>query len=393
MKNDLKTYTKKVAVTVGIVLLGTLIVLERKLIVKGIATVISAISPLLVGIVIAFILNIPMKKVEKFLMKRTNGERKKWIRPVAVVSTYLGALLLIVIILSIIVPQLVDSITMLSNNIGKYLAAVIEVINNLLKNAGLDYQISTAMIDSDLLSGLKSIIESFIPLKDTQSFLDWLTSLDFGVVSDIGNSAVRIIGVIVDIFLAIVLSVYLLLSKETFKMQVKNVSRAFISERMYYIMNYIYHKVNTIFGDFITGQLTEMMILGSIFFVVLSIAGMPYALLISVLIGITSIIPYFGAAIALVFGAILIFADTSLTRMLVFIVLFEVVQQIENNFIYPNVVGSSVGLPPIWVLCAVTMFGSLFGVVGLLFGVPAMAVIQALIKEVVRYRLNEPESV
>lgn len=393
MKNDLKAYSKKVLITVGIVLLATLIVLERQWIANGIMMVFSAISPLLVGIIIAFILNIPMKKLEKLLMKKTNGERKKWIRPVAVVSTYFGALLLIVIIISIVVPQLVSSITNLSNNIGTYLITVIEVINNLLARAGLDYQISTALLDSDLLSGLKSIIEGFIPLKDSQSFLDWLASLDFGVVSDIGNSAARLIGVIVDVFLAIVLSVYLLLSKETFKMQVKNVSRAFLSEKAYNLMNYVYHKVNTIFGDFVTGQLTEMMILGSIFFVVLSIAGMPYALLISVLIGLTSIIPYFGAAIALVFGAILIFAETSLTKMIVFIVLFEVVQQIENNFIYPNVVGSSVGLPPIWVLCAVTMFGSLFGVVGLLFGVPAMAVIQALIKDVVRYRLNDNESV
>ncbi len=392
MKRDIREYTKRVLITVGIILLATLIVLEREGLMKAITVGINAISPLLLAMVVAFILNIPMKKLEKMFMKRTNGERTGWIRPVAVATTYLCAVLLFVIILSIIIPQLVSSITMLSNNIGSYLATVIGFINNMLDRLGIDFQISTALINTDFLSGITAFIESLIPLRDTQSLLDWLSSLDFGVVSDIGNRAVRLIGIIIDIFLSIVLSIYLLLSKETFKMQVKNVSRAFMSDKMYDTLNYIYHKINSIFGDFVNGQLTEMMILGSIFFVILTIAGMPYALLISVVISLTSIIPYFGTTMAMIFGAILIFADTSLTRMIVFIIIFVIIQQLENNFIYPNVVGSSVGLPAIWVLIAVTMFGSIFGVIGLLFGVPTMAVIQSLIKDVVRYRINEKES-
>ena len=131
-----------------------------------------------------------------------------------------------------------------------------------------------------------------------------------------------------------------------------------------------------------------MAILGSLFFVVLSIAGMPYALLISVFIALTSIIPYFGTTIAMIFGAILIFAETSVLRMIIFIVLFVIVQQIEDNIIYPNVVGNSVGLSAIWVIAAVTIFGSLFGLGGMVFGVPAMAVIQSVVKDIERYRLD-----
>ena len=191
-----------------------------------------------------------------------------------------------------------------------------------------------------------------------------------------------------DIFMGIVFSIYLLISKETFKQQVINISRAFMSEKMYDVLYYLYHKVNTIFTDFAAGQLTEMAILGSLFFVVLSIAGMPYALLISVFIALTSIIPYFGTTIAMIFGAILIFAETSVLRMIIFIVLFVIVQQIEDNIIYPNVVGNSVGLSAIWVIAAVTIFGSLFGLGGMVFGVPAMAVIQSVVKDIERYRLD-----
>jgi len=143
-----------------------------------------------------------------------------------------------------------------------------------------------------------------------------------------------------------------------------------------------------IFSKFVSGQCLESAILGCIFFVVLSIFRFPYALLIAVLTAITSLIPYFGAFIAMAIGAVLI-ATQSFTQAILFIVLFLIIQQIENNLIYPKVVGKSVGLSPIWTLLAITVGGSLFGIVGMIVGLPIASIIYLLIKKDVNTRLRK----
>ena len=391
MNDDLKAFTKRVLIICAVVLIGALVVLERGTIAKAVITVIGAVSPLLLGIVIAFILNIPMRKLEKVYAKRLPAEKKKLCRVLAVITTYLCALLLIVILISIIVPQLISSVTMLASNLPQYAASILDLLNDLFDRIGLNLHFSTDIIGNDWISSLTELIGGLVPEGSTDSLFEWLSKLDLGIFSNIGSGAAKVFKVVFNAFLGTVFSLYLLISKETFKQQVKNVAHAFLSDKVYDVLHYLYVKTNTIFGDFAYGQLIEMTILGSLFFVVLSIAGMPYSLLISVFIALTSIIPYFGTTIAMIFGAILIFAETSVLKMLIFVLLFWVIQQLENNFIYPHVVGSSVGLPAIWVIAAVTMFGSLFGFVGLIFGVPTMAVIQSVIKDIVRYRLDNRE--
>ena len=391
MNDDLRAFTKRVLIICAVVLIGALVVLERGLIAKAAITVISAVSPLLLGIVIAFILNIPMRRIEKLYAKKLPPEKKKLCRVLAVITTYLSALLLIVILISIIVPQLFSSVAMLAINLPQYIVSVLDLLNDLFDRLGMSYHFSTDLIGNDWISSLTELIGGLVPDGSTDSLFEWLSKLDLGIFSNIGTGAAKVFKVIFHAFLGTVFSIYLLISKETFKQQVKNVAHAFLNDKVYDVLHYLYYKTNTIFGDFAYGQLIEMAILGSLFFVVLSIAGMPYSLLISVFISLTSIIPYFGTTIAMIFGAILIFAETSVLKMLVFVLLFWVVQQLENNFIYPHVVGSSVGLPAIWVIAAVTMFGSLFGFVGLIFGVPTMAVIQSVVKDIVRYRLDNKE--
>ncbi|MBE6103896.1 MAG: AI-2E family transporter [Erysipelotrichaceae bacterium] len=388
MNDELRNFTKRILIVCAVLLIGVIVVLERSVILGAVVKVINATSSLLLGFIIAFVLNIPMKKLEKLFAKKIDPEKKKLIRTLAIITTYVSALLIIVLLISIIVPQLINSVTMLAANLPQYIVTVLEFLNGLFDKLGLSIHFSTDLIGNDFISGLTELIKGLIPAGSTESFLEWLASLDLGIFSDIGTGAAKVFSVLFDIFMGIVFSIYLLISKETFKQQVINISRAFMSEKMYDVLYYLYHKVNTIFTDFAAGQLTEMAILGSLFFVVLSIAGMPYALLISVFIALTSIIPYFGTTIAMIFGAILIFAETSVLRMIIFIVLFVIVQQIEDNIIYPNVVGNSVGLSAIWVIAAVTIFGSLFGLGGMVFGVPAMAVIQSVVKDIERYRLD-----
>ena len=388
MNDELRNFTKRILIVCAVLLIGVIVVLERSVILGAVVKVINATSSLLLGFIIAFVLNIPMKKLEKLFARKIDPEKKKLIRTLAIITTYVSALLIIVLLISIIVPQLINSVTMLAANLPQYIVTVLEFLNGLFDKLGLSIHFSTDLIGNDFISGLTELIKGLIPAGSTESFLEWLASLDLGIFSDIGTGAAKVFSVLFDIFMGIVFSIYLLISKETFKQQVINISRAFMSEKMYDVLYYLYHKVNTIFTDFAAGQLTEMAILGSLFFVVLSIAGMPYALLISVFIALTSIIPSFGTTIAMIFGAILIFAETSVLRMIIFIVLFVIVQQIEDNIIYPNVVGNSVGLSAIWVIAAVTIFGSLFGLGGMVFGVPAMAVIQSVVKDIERYRLD-----
>ena len=145
---------------------------------------------------------------------------------------------------------------------------------------------------------------------------------------------------------------------------------------------------NDVFSKFVSGQCLESVILGLIFFVILSICGFPYSLLISVLVAITSLIPFFGAFIALVIGAILI-ATQSFTQAIIFVLIFLVTQQIENNLIYPKVVGKSVGLSPLWTLLAITVGGSIFGIVGMIIGLPIASILSVLLKKDVKARINK----
>ncbi|MBQ1341459.1 MAG: AI-2E family transporter, partial [Erysipelotrichaceae bacterium] len=217
--------------------------------------------------------------------------------------------------------------------------------------------------------------------------------IDPSVVSDIGRTALSLLKIIIKFCLGLVFSIYVLLSKEKFKQQTGKILDALLPEDFVRNIRYLVRKTEQIFSDFISGQLVEMSILGTLFFILLSVSGMPYALLISVVIAMTSIIPYFGSTIALIFGSVLILAVSGLVRMIVFIAMFLITQQVDNNLIYPHVVGSSVGLPPVWVLVAVTFFGSAFGAIGLLVAVPTMALLYTLFSDFIQNRLNRKEAV
>ena len=172
------------------------------------------------------------------------------------------------------------------------------------------------------------------------------------------------------------------------KRQVEMLLRAFLPEKPVERILYIARLSEKIFSSFLTGQCLEAVILGTMFFVTLSVMKLPYALLIGVLIAFTALIPIFGAFIGLGVGAFLMLM-VSPTSALIFVITFFVLQQIEGNLIYPHVVGNSVGLPSIWVLAAVTIGGSLMGVVGMLIFIPLCSVLYALLREAVHKRLDD----
>lgn len=206
------------------------------------------------------------------------------------------------------------------------------------------------------------------------------------------NTTMTAVGSIVSgvttFFIAFSFACYILFQKEKLHVQVRKVFFAFIPKRKAEVILEVCSLTYRTFANFLTGQCLEAVILGSMFVITLSILKMPYALLIGIIISFTALIPIFGAFIGCVLGGLLIFM-VSLKQAILFILVFLILQQIEGNLIYPHVVGSSVGLPSIWVLAAVTIGGNLLGIVGMLIFIPLVSVLYTLFREYVYLRLKK----
>ncbi len=361
-----------------------LFVLNFSNIMAFLGKLIGAVQPLLVGIFLALILNIPMKRIEEKLdaSERRKGKKN---RALALTITFTIFVLLVAIISVIVVPQLTQSLATLAGNMSRYAVTIAELLNGLLERIGIDYRIPLSDMSDLGTQIIKLVNEYFEKIRNIIS--------DFvpGFIGDITTVIGSFISEVFSVFMAFVFSAHILLKKERLLKQINMLLEAYLKHEWVEKIRYVCAKANEIFGDFIGGQLVEMGILGGIFFVAMLIFRMPYAFLISCIIAITSIIPYFGAAVGILFGAILILAEKGFFTMLFFIVVFEALQQIENNFIYPKVVGNSVGLEPIWVLFALLFFGKLFGLLGMVASAPIMALIYTLISEAVHERLSKKE--
>lgn len=347
-------------------------------------TLLTAIQPLIVGIFIALILNVPMKRIEnKLIEKDLTGKRNN--RVWALVITYLLFAIFFVVVVSIIVPQLTSSLATLAGNASRYAVTIADLINSTLKKIGIGYQIPTSEL-SDLGAALTKWLTAYF-----EKINNIISDLVPGFIGDITSVIGSLLESLFNIMMSIVFSAHILLKKEKLLNQTDRVLRAFLKPAWVEKIEYISRMANEIFSDFLGGQLVDMGILGVIFFVAMMILRMPYAFLISFTIAITGIIPYFGAAFGILFGAILILAEKGFITMIFFIVIFEVLQQIENNLVYPKIVGNSVGLEPIWVLFSLLFFGKLFGLIGMVLSPPLMALIYTLVSEEVQTRLEGKE--
>lgn len=336
------------------------------------------IFPFLLGGGIAFVLNVPMNFLEKkiFGCRYLNGKKaaSRLARPVSLILTLAIVIGVVVLVMFVVIPELTGTILSLGGTIRAFIPEA------------------------------QSFLEELFT--DNSEVRDWLASLnlDAGKVMDgvvaffrdgagnVLNSTFSAIGSIVSgvatFAIAFVFACYVLLQKEKLRVQVLKVLYAFLSEKKVLWFLEVCSLTAKSFSSFLTGQCVEALILGSMFFVVLSVFNMPYTLLISVLISFTALIPIFGAFIGCFVGAFLILMVDPV-KMLIFIAIFLVLQQIEGNLIYPKVVGSSVGLPSIWVLAAVTVGGSLMGVVGMLIFIPIVSVIYTLFRASVNKRLKK----
>lgn len=348
------------------------------LIIQGVQRIFDVLYPFLLGAAIAFILNVPMRVLEKWIFHNHYTENKKGlrklVRPVSLVLTIVLLIGALGLVMFGVIPEL-----------GKTLLSLVETIQEFAPVAQ-QFLEEFFTDNSQIRSALESVNLNIDKVLDSAySFLqNGMKNLLGSTVSAIGS----IVNGVVNFAVAFVFACYILIQKESLAVQVKKILYAFLSEKKVKWCLEVCSLTFRSFSSFLTGQCLEALILGVMFFIAMNIFDLPYDLLVAVLVSITALIPIFGAFIACIIGAFLILMVDPL-QALGFVVLFLVLQQIEGNLIYPKVVGSSVGLPSIWVLACVTIGGNLMGVVGMVIFIPLASVFYSLFRSTVYRRLRE----
>ncbi|MDO5602924.1 MAG: AI-2E family transporter [Oscillospiraceae bacterium] len=354
---------------------------NRATVLDFLLTTLGMLTPFLLGLCLAFVINVPMRSIEKHLFTRRKWGQKqiaqKLKRPASIVITLLLFCLGLGIILFQIIPQVDETVRALSQKLPGFvkwlqectqqLSVWIPEIKEYIGGINFNWQTVIDAAMNFLQTGATSIVNSTLGIAT-------------GVFSGVMN-----------ILLALVFAIYFLAQKEKFSAQFHHLTKAYLKDRPYEKLNRVASIANITFTKFITGQCTEAVIVGFMFFIVMSLLGFPYALLIAIVVGVTALIPMLGAYIGYVFALCLILVAVP-ERAIWFTVVFVLLQQLDGNIVYPRVVGNSVGLPSIWVLVAVTLGGSLMGILGMLISVPLCSIIYALTQESVRVRLEKKQS-
>ena len=333
----------------------------------------NILSPFIVGAVLAFVLNVPMRGIEKLLGKIPKPGLR---RALAIVLTVLSVLLVLTGAAYLLAPQIAETIQTLVSKLPDFFAGIKDSATKYLNENPemMEWLSNNTSFDSINWSDL------------IQKAITWIS----GSLNNIVDLTITtVIGLGTGIFnavLSIVFALYCLSRKEILARQGRRLLYAFLPEHAGDEAVRILRMSNTTFSNFISGQCLEALILGSMFAVTMAIFKMPYIPLISVIIAITALVPIVGAFAGCAVGAFFILVDDPMMALW-FVVLFLVLQQIEGNLIYPKVVGSSIGLPGMWVLLAVAVGGSISGVGGMLLMIPLMSVLYALVREITNNRL------
>ena len=330
------------------------------------------LKPFIWGIAIAFILNIPVKLIEKNLGNSKFFKGMK--RSFSITLTFLFFILAITLFILFVIPQLLSSISTLMNSIPEYLSQFEKFLEvNAINNS--QSQVMMQNIINELLNMWKEILKVTSQIVGTSLgyLLDFTLGITYGVIN---------------FFLALILAIYMLASKEILISQLKLIIYAFVSKNKADRIIELGKMCNEMFSKFILGQCTEALVIGVLCFIGMIILKMPYALLISVVIGVTALIPVFGAFLGTIPSAFIMLIIDPI-KALWFIIFIIVLQQLEGNLIYPRVVGSSIGLSALWVMFAMIVGGSLFGIIGMLIGIPIFGVVFKILKRVANRKINE----
>lgn len=362
----------KLLLFAGAIILGILYSKEILLVAKFL---VGMLAPFIIGAAMAFVLNLPARFIENRLFAKWKNPKNKGLkRGLSIVLAVLFVVALIVFVILTVVPQLTRTIMELGSVVPAFFRKLVAELETLAKQYP-EWKNAVAALE-ELSIDWNTVIGHAT---------DFLKNGLGSIVSSTVGFAGSVAGVLFDGIISFVFAIYILSGKETLGRQAKKLLHAYLPEKMYQKLMSVVTLCNHNFEKFISGQCLEAVILGTMFVVCMTIFGMPYAVLVGVLIAFTALIPIVGAFIGCIVGAFLILM-VSPVKALIFVIMFLVLQQLEGNLIYPRVVGNSVGLPAIWVLVAVSVGGSMFGVVGILVFIPIMSTVYTLLKENVNNR-------
>ena len=371
-----KENTKKIILIVAIGIIIYLGLQNLSNILGSFQGLLKILNPFILGACMAFVLNVVVNLIETKWIK--NKKKNKIIRRIKrPLSIFLAMLILFAVIFFVIflvIPGLIDTI----DSIKTYIPGIATNVQNWLYDMTNQYP--------QINDTIKNINIDWNNLDDETMKL--LQSWAGTILSSSINILAAIFSGVANLVRGLIFAVYILLQKEKLGMQFRKIMQAYMKPELMEKTLKIFKVTNSAFTKFITGQVTEACILGFLCFLGMVVLGMPYALTIAVLIGFTALIPIFGAFIGAGIGALLIAVQSPMLA-LGFIVFIIILQQIEGNIIYPKVVGNSVGLPGIWVMVAVTVGGSLWGITGIAVSVPIASILYALLREDVNNRILE----
>ena len=347
----------------------------------GLKKLTAILQPIIIGIVIAYLINPIMVFFEKHLIRwiepkmKKKAKAKKLCRGIATLGALAVFILIIVVLLVMLIPQLVESIQGVATTLPSEVQHLIDKTNKYLSS---DSEAAN-FVEDTLIYATNYIkdwaMNDLLPKSNT-----YLTSITTGLIN--------VFKVLLNIIVGLIVSVYLLFSKETFIGQFKKLNYALFKPKKANIVIQTARKSNEIFGGFISGKILDSMIIGIICYIVLLIMKMPYPVLVSVIVGVTNIIPFFGPFIGAVPSFIIIVLANPI-QGLYFLIFVVILQQVDGNIIGPNILGDSTGLSPFWVIFSIMVGGGLFGFAGMLLGVPTFAVIYYIMQEILRYFLRK----
>lgn len=337
-----------------------------------ISSIISTLQPFIIGAVIAYLLNFILVFVEERMLSKNklNQLKPKSKRAIGLLVTYIVAFILLALFIQFVLPQLVESMLGLVNDIPTYLTNLSDLLTKYTKDLNID----------------KEYLD--IAVTKLTDFINYFISVAAGLLPVVGQALGIVASSIWNIVLGVIISIYLLIDKEKFCALGRKVVCAVFNEKHSKRILQLVDRSNDTFGKFLSGKIIDSAIIGVLTFVVLTIFKMPYVLLISVIIGITNIIPFFGPF----FGAIpatIIILFVSPIKALWFILIIIVIQQLDGNIIGPKILGDSIGISAFWILFSLLVAGKFLGLVGMIIGVPLFAIIYSIIKEVIEEKLDK----
>lgn len=332
----------------------------------------SIFQPIIIGFVMAYIFNFILEFFETVLLSKifTAEKHRKIKRIVGIVLTYLVVALLFYLFLKFVLPQLISSIMGLVNDIPGYFTAITNKVGEITN----DFYIGEEYYD--------------IILAKWNEFVEYILRFATDLVPKLGYLTKAIISSIWNIALGIIISIYLLLDKERFKALSKKMILSIFSEKNANRIMVLVNRIDHIFGRFLSGKILDSLIIGMLTFIVLKIVKMPYVILVSFIVGITNIIPFFGPFIGAIPSFFIIFF-VSPVKGFWFLLIILIIQQIDGNIIGPKILGDSLGISAFWILFSLLVAGKILGFVGMIIGVPLFVFIYSIIKDIVEYRLEK----